>query len=141
MPYREKIAWLSLIAMAVAFGPYFTFVALAIAPDAALPNLRLLALFALAALVQVTILGVGHLVLRRREPTDSRLPPDERDQAIRHRSVTTAYYVLITGMILVGVIMPFHAAGWQIINAALFAIIVAELVSYSVAVVSYRRFA
>jgi len=55
------------------------------------------------------------------------------------RSTTFAYYVLIFGMIQVGVVMPFTSSGWTIINAALFTIVAAEVVRYGVMVLSYRR--
>ena len=139
MPYREKTAWLSLVAMAVAFGPYFKIVAARSFPGEALPNPRQLGLFAVAALVQMLILGVGHLLLRRGSPEEAKTPPDERDRAIMHRSISSAYYVLIIGMIVVGCVMPFNSGGWSIINAALATIIAAEVVHYGVVVLSYRR--
>jgi len=137
MPYREKTAWLSLIAMVVAFGPYFTIVASLHREP--LPNLRQLGLFAVAAIVQMLILGLGHLYLGRRSPEEARTPPDERDRAIIRRSISSAYYLLIAGMILVGCVMPFNSSGWTIINAALFTIVGAEVVHYGVVVFSYRR--
>ena len=48
MPYREKIAWLSLITMAVTFGPYFTWTAIA-PPTEPLPDLRAMGVFAATA--------------------------------------------------------------------------------------------
>ena len=48
-------------------------------------------------------------------------------------------YVLIAGMIMVGVMMPFNSGGWKIVNAALFMIVTAEVVHHGVAVASYRR--
>lgn len=139
MPYREKTAWLALIAMAITFGPYFTFVAVSSPIGEALPNLRQLGLYAVVAIAQMLILGVGHLYLSHRSPLEARTPLDEREQSIMRRSVSSAYYVLITGMILVGVVMPFRSSGWEIINAALFMIIAAEVVHYAVIVYSYRR--
>jgi hypothetical protein len=139
MPYREKTAWLSLIAMAATFGPYFTIVATGLFRGDALPNLRQLGLFAVTAIVQMLILGVGHLYLGRKSPQEAHSPPDERDRAIMRRSVSSAYYVLIAGMILVGCVMPFKSGGWTIINAALVMIITAEVVHYGVIVLSYRR--
>ena len=47
----------------------------------------------------------------------------------------------MAGMILVGVVMPFTESGWAITNAALFMIIVAEVVYYGIVVFSYRRHA
>lgn len=138
MPYREKIAWLSLAAMAFPFGPYFAAVASG-AFAGPLPNLPLLGLFAAAATLQAVILGIGHWYLRRSAGEDARMPPDERDLAIRQRAMSTAYYVLIAGMILAGIVMPFSSSGWEIVNAAIFMIIVAELVHYGVTAFSYRR--
>lgn len=139
MPYRERTAWLSLLAMIVTFGPYFTMIATGYLPSGPMPNLRQLATFAVTAVVQALILGVGHLYLRRASIQDARTPLDERDQAIMRRSVSSAYYVLIAGMILVGCVMPFNSSGWSIVNAALFMIVAAEVVHYGVVVFSYRR--
>jgi hypothetical protein len=137
MPYREKIAWLSLIAMGVTFGPYFAIVASLHREP--LPDLRQLGQLAVAAIAQMLILGLGRLYIRYRSPDEARTPPDERDRAIASRSISSAYYVLIAGMILVGCVMPFNLSGWTIINAALFMIVAAEVVHYGVIVVSYRR--
>ena len=138
MPYREKTAWLGLIAMAVTFGPYFAIVAARGAGGGSLPDLRQLGLFAVTAIAQLLILGAGRLYLRFRSPGDARTPPDERDRAIAGRSIVSAYYVLIAGTIVVGCVMPFTAGGWAIVNAALAAIIAAELVHYGVVAFSYR---
>lgn len=138
MCYREKVAWLSLLAMLVAFGPYFAVVAMS-PPDDALPNLRQLWLFAIAVAVQVGILAAGHAMFRLRTPEDAREPADERDLAIQRRSIALAYGTLIAGVIMVAIIMPFYAGGWAIVNGAIFAIVLAELVSYGVTVVAYRR--
>ena len=66
-------------------------------------------------------------------------PADERDRAISRRSLGAAYYVLIAGVILVGCVMPFQSAGWRLINAAVAAIVLAEVVRYGVAAYCYRR--
>lgn len=139
MPYREKIAWLSLLAMAVAFGPYFAAAALGSHAHQAMPNLHQLGLFGLTVVVQVFILAVGHLFLRKASPDDARTPMDERDRAIMHRAMSIAYYVLIAGMIQVGCVMPFYSGGWAVVNAALFMIVAAEAVHYGVVALSYRR--
>ena len=139
MPYREKVAWLSLLAMAFTYGPYFALTTLQPLPEGAMPNLQQMGRFAGTAVAQMLILAAGHLVLRRRAPEDARVAADERDRAIERRSRRIAYFVLIVGTILAGVVMPFFASGWAIINAALAAIVVAEVVHYGVAVRSYRR--
>ncbi len=139
MAYREKIAWLSLVAMVVTFGPYFTLTAIYSSASEPLPNLRQLGLYGVTAAVQMLLLAGGRLYLRRGSVQEARMRLDERDQAIQQRSVTFAYYVLIGGMILVGCVMPFRSNGWSIVNAALFMIIAAEMVHYGMTVFSYRR--
>jgi hypothetical protein len=138
MSYREKIAWLSLIAMAVAYGPYFMFAARGPVSWEPLFHLHPLGLFALASIVRMLILGAGYLYLGLALPRQERPPRDERDRAIEHRSISAAYYVLIAGMILVGCFMPFSSTGWTIVNAAIFWIVAAEVIHYGAVVASYR---
>jgi predicted type IV restriction endonuclease len=139
MPYREKIVWLSLFAIAVAFIPYFTYVAITPTASEGLPNVRQLILYAIAAGVQMSILLGGRMWLAARSPEDAKIPADERDQAISRNAIRASYFVLMAGTILVGVVMPFTHSGWQIVNAALFMIVLAEVVNYSIAAISYRR--
>ena len=138
MSYREKIAWLSLAGMAVAYGPYFALTGKDPLPWEPFPHLHPLALFALVSIVRMVILGAGYLYLRFGSPRAERPPRDERDRAIEQRSISVAYYVLIAGMILVGCFMPFGSTGWAIANAAIFWIVAAEVVHYGVVVASYR---
>jgi hypothetical protein len=92
-----------------------------------------------ASIVRMLLLGVGYLYLRLGSPQEERPPLDERDRAIEHRAISAAYYVLMAGMILVGCVMPFNSSGWTTVNAALFMIVLAELIRYGMVVVSYRR--
>jgi hypothetical protein len=139
MPFREKIAWLSLAALAVAYIPYFAVVASGTHDQAPAPNFPLLILLASVSALRVTILGIGWLVLRARAPEDARMKPDERDIAISHRAMASGYYVLTAAMILVGGIMPFTEAAWHIVNTAIFMLVIAEAVVHAVTAISYRR--
>ena len=139
MSYREKIAWLSLFAIAVTFVPYFGLMASGTLPLRPMPDLARLGYFALTTIVQVILLVIGHIALRLTSPEDARAPADERDSAITRQSISAAYYVLMTGMIVVGCVMPFLDAGWAIVNGTIFMIVVAEVVRYGIVVVSYRR--
>ncbi len=136
--HREKVAWLSLLAMAVAFVPYFIWMTID-PPAAAMPDFGTMRLFAGAVVVQVVILVIGHAWLRWRSPDDARAAADERDRAIEFRSRRAAYYVLISGVVLVGCVMPFTSGGWRLINASIAAIVLAEVVHYSLTVWGYRR--
>ena len=136
MSFREKAAWLALIAMAVTVGPYFTLAAMDLLPAGTLPKL---AAYGAAALAQMAILGVGHLWFRWKSPDEAKAPEDEREQAISLRARTLSYYVMMAGFLWVGVVMPFGASGWRITNAALFMIVAAEAVHYASVIYQYRR--
>lgn len=139
MPYREKSNLLALAAMLIAYVPYFVVAAMAPVQTVVTPSLLLLTLFAAVSVVRLLILGVGYLWFRIRTPEDVREPADERDRAITRRSTTVAYYVLMAGALVAVAIMPVWFAGWTIVNAGLFAIVLAEVIRCLVAAVSYRR--
>ena len=138
MPYREKVAWLSLLSILVVFIPYFTWSAMH-PPGPEIPNFKQMAFYAVASLSWAAILGVGHLVLRSSSRVEAKLPMDERDIAIAHKARGYAYGVLITGMILVGGFMPFTNGGWEIANTAFFMIVLAEAVFSACIIRAYRR--
>jgi hypothetical protein len=138
VPYREKTAWLSLLAMAAGFLPYFYTVS-HLHPPSATPIVQALTLFLAAVIRQILVLIVGHVALRFTSPEDAKAPADERDRDFQRRSVVAAYYVLLTSMIVVGCVMPMNRQGWDIFNAAVFAIVVAETVHYGATAWFYRR--
>lgn len=59
-------------------------------------------------------------------------------QHVSHSSFGSGV-VLLTGMILVGCIMPFTENGWKIVHAAVFMIVLAEAVNDASVVYHYRR--
>lgn len=140
MAYREKLAWLELVGMAIAYGAYFIAVGM-VGPLAPGRNatLTFVGLFAAATMARLLILGLGWLVLRVRSGADARARPDERDRDIARRGAGVAYYVLLSLMLWVGVIMPLMASGWAVANSALAAVVLAEMTRMGVTVYSYRR--
>jgi membrane protein YqaA with SNARE-associated domain len=139
MPYREKLAWLSLVGMAVCYGPYFALTYRSPLLDQPLPNLRLMAMFAAAAGGNAVWVLLGRLFVRMTTPRDERGVADERDQAIERRANTVAYYVLIGLALYVGGVMPFTSAGWHIVNSMVASVVLAETLRYAMIVVGYRR--
>ncbi len=134
MLVQERFAWVWVCALAVIFGLYFGTVAYIESggPPSMGQQIGVLA----AALSSLGIVAAGTwLAGRSRGPAER----DERDKAIASRSSAIAYNVLMTGMILVGVVMPFSNGGWSIVHAALLAIAIAEIVHHGMIVVSYRR--
>jgi membrane protein YqaA with SNARE-associated domain len=139
MPYREKLAWLSLVGMAVCYGPYFALTYRSPLLEQPLPNLRLMALFAAAAGGNAVWVLLGRLFVRMTTPRDERGVADERDQAIDRRANTLAYYVLIGLALYVGCVMPFTNSGWHIVNSMVASVVIAEMLRYAMMVVAYRR--
>lgn len=137
MSYREKLAWLMLGATLVSFATYF-----AVAYSGSiegLPNLRLLAVYAGAMMLQLVILGVGRIFIGMTSGKESKAKPDERDRAIAHRAGHRAYYVMMTGLVFTGVYLPFTEVGWHIVHAALLTYVVSEIVRYWVVISAYRK--
>lgn len=138
MAFREKIAWSTLITMAVAYSIYFILLAgrLQNGPPTPAETIWLFGPIAAAQALAVILL---HIALSLHAGPEARAAADERDKAIARHGAYAAYFVLLTGMILVGVVMPFDAASWKIVNTALLAIIAAEAVRLVVTILSYRR--
>ncbi|MCE7033568.1 hypothetical protein LY625_13275 [Lysobacter sp. GX 14042] len=140
MGYREKVAWLMFSSMAVTLGPYLIYVyVVQNGQPIPLPGIGELKLYATAAVSWAVIIGTGHLLLRLKFPSDTRTPADERDHEIERRSFRIGYFILIIGMIVIGIFKPFYSAGWSIINGTILMIAVAELVRYLTIVHSYRK--
>jgi len=135
--FREKIAWLSLLSMIVAYSVYFAMAAAAMRHGAT--TLRLIGYLAAVLVVQAIVVAAASVAIALASGAEARAPADERDRAIARRGAAAAYFVLMIGMILVGCVMPFSDRGWTIVNAALFALLAAEVVRYGIIVASYRR--
>ena len=139
MAYRERLAWLELVGMVIAYGAYFIAVGLVDPAAGRTATLTYVGLFAAATVARLLILGIRWLILRTRMGSEARAKPDERDRAIARRGASVGYYVLLSLMLWVGVIMPLIDSGWAVANSALAAIVIAEIVREAVAVISYRR--
>jgi len=137
MTYTEKKAWLTLVAMLLAYSLYFGLI-LAGHP-AGSEHFAMLWLFGTIAATQAMVVIIGHVWLAVAARKLPRARVDERDRAIAARGTRIGYYVLLTGTIVVGVVMPFTDPPMHIVNSALFAIVVAETAGLLVVVTSYRR--
>lgn len=137
MTYREKTVWLTFVAMLVAYSLYFGL--LLAGHPAGREVFPMLWLFGGIAGTQALVVIVGYIVLTMTTPKAERPRADERDRAISRRGAAAAYYVMMTGMIIVGVGMPFTDTGVTIANAALFAIVLSEIVNNAIVLISYRR--
>jgi len=137
--YQERVAWVSLAAFTLPYIFYFAWLGFKAGPVAQMPVLNLMLPFALAAGSSALVYGLGRLWLWLRFRDDARLPLDERDRAIARRSLSVAYGILIAGMIVVGGLMPFSRAGWEIVHPAVAFILLAEIVNHGTTIWLYRR--
>lgn len=138
MAFREKLAWLTLVTMLVAYGAYFG----VLGPSVKFGANRLLDVvwtFGLVSALHAVAMIAGSVLMAIIWRGEASARADERDRAITRRGATIGYYVLIVGMILVGVVMPFTDPPWKIINAALAAIVLAETVHQTIVLLGYRR--
>ncbi len=135
---RERIAWVWLAALIVVFGSYFVSISVMRQSLADASFSTQIGLLAAALATLGLVVGIDRLIALVRNSGTEPDMIDERDKLIELRSSSVAYYVLIVGMILVGCVMPFSTGGWDIVHAALFAILVAELVHHGLVVLGYR---
>lgn len=147
MSSLEKRAWLTLWSMC---PPYCVYFVIQFGFPSLLPTMQVhIACLAAAASVHAIAYVSGLLLIKRRE-TDEELLHDERDRAIDARATRAAYFMLLTGMILVGVVMPFGSGSrgvppsdlayiWKLVNAALFFIVLSETLRVTLTVYGYRR--
>jgi hypothetical protein len=138
MAFREKIAWLTLATMLVAYIVYFGFVG----PAVGFGERRMLDIvwsFGPVAAAHGIAVIVGAIFIAVTAGKEGQARADERDRAIARRGATIGYYVLILGIIVVGGVMPFSEPPWKIVNAAFLAIVLAEIVNNAVVLLSYRR--
>jgi hypothetical protein len=138
MSALETRAWLQLWAMGPPYAVYFALQLIFPGWFDSLSILQRLACFAATALTHAAITIVGMLALRRKEHGEGPLV-DERDRAIEARATLVGYYALMAGMIVVGVMMPFGAGGWKIVNTALLAIVLAEVLRHALIALAYRK--
>lgn len=130
MSFRERIAWITLVSIALCAGVYF----------AALAQHRAsFHLFVGCVLAMAIIHVVLTAIVAARSPTEAHAPLDERERLIDGRARTLGYYVLIVGVL--GLAIPGHGGGdvRDMLNFALGAIVTAELSVCVAQIVMHRR--
>jgi len=135
MSPSERRARLALWALC---PPYIVYFVLQISSPAWLGSMwTRIACLAATAGVHAAISVIGWVVLTARERGEHLLA-DERDRAIEVRATRIAYYVLMAGTVIAGMVMPFSRSGWEIVNRALLAIVLAEMLRNVLIVLGYR---
>lgn len=134
---KERFAWIWLTALILVLGLYFAALNAMHYLHSDLSFLARIGMLAIA-LGTLGMIAFGTWLygyLRERDE----LAEDERDRFIEWRSSRIGYYVLMAGIIYVGMVMPFTQQGWDIVHSALAVIAIAEIVRSSIIVLGYRR--
>jgi hypothetical protein len=147
LSFREKSAWISLVATVAVFLPYFVHV-FRLARRGSLTAPAVLQAFIAAVIVQVILLVAASVVIALRSRQE---PKDERDVAIESKSFRNAYWVFsflsITaiGSLIVLALAPTAAANelWLapafLAQIFLLCFVLAEVTKQLTQVVCYRR--
>jgi len=135
--FREKTAWIALIAYAGVFGVYFFALWQAWDPAYGQPlSIGLLVAAMVAFVIVVTVLTI---IAALTNPKDANAPADEREKLIDLKAERAASYTLSTGVLLsmTGLLLGFN--GFLIANVLLGSLVAAELVKAGWQIVAFRR--
>ncbi|WP_447750765.1 hypothetical protein [Sphingopyxis fribergensis] len=136
MTFREKIDWLTMAVIALAFGWY------AVVYPWGLRGVPALAaqggLLLVVAIAMTAALTAAAIALAIHRPRDANAPSDERDRDITRRATTRAYYVLIAGAACCFALGYWTGDAAMVLNGLLGSIVVAELVRLASQVAAYR---
>ena len=134
MSFREKKAWVTLVALLLVFLPFCLLMINGYhQPQPDYYYLGNLVLRALGAFVLLECALV--LMARWLSPEDASVPKDERDQLFAFRAARFSYATLIFLIVLI------HSVGrnWGWGMAYLSAIVIAEMLRAAALIVQYRR--
>jgi hypothetical protein len=144
MPFREKSAWVSMIATMAVYAVYFAILIprLAATPGQAPPYVGLLLGCVVSLIVLQIVLHIGIAVAR---PAEAKLPMDERERLIVLKSDRVAGIVLST---LAACLFLIYLAGPAVMassaimaNAVLLALVLAAVAKYASQIVYFHRVA
>lgn len=139
MVRAERFAWVWLTALVVVFSGYFIAVEVALRGQPELPIVARLGMLAIALTTLAVVVGIDRLVAWMRARGQEPEVADERDRLIELRSTKAAYGVLMVGVLVCGVVMPFSNSGWELVHAALLAVAISEIVHHGLILHGYHR--
>jgi hypothetical protein len=135
MSFREKTAWISLLAMSGIYGSYFLGLLRGAPPAGGFHFGGLLE--TILALVVVEVVATS--VVAALAPKDASAPRDERERSIELRSTRIAYAGLLSGVLLACLLAAVDSTLAFGTNALLFILVTAEILRLACQVIQYRR--
>lgn len=138
MSFREKIHWVTLVTMILAFGWYFLLYPWRIvgSPAGVMATAGMLVPVTIAIIVAMTI-ATAFLAIR--SPREAEARDDERDRDFHLRGTHFGYYPLVIG-IWINIFLIFWGIGQaEQLNLMIATLVVAELVRIGTQLYLYRR--
>ena len=139
MPFKEKIAWISVVTTVIVWGAYFAFAFRTMVTRGVPHPVVYMGAFTAAVVIQAVLASIAAIVVAILAPKDAGAAADERDREVARRSYAIAYPVLISLIVCVTVTVYFGATPWDLVNGMMAAIVIAEIVHYGAQIVGYRR--
>ena len=136
MPFREKIAWLSVTTTIIVWGSYLAFL---LTSERRLPPPAEFGGFLAAVVVQTVLVMAGSIVTAILSPGDAGAPGDERDKTISHAAYALAYPVLLSLIVCIAPTLYLGVSARVMTYELMAAIVIAEIVHYGAQIVGYRR--
>jgi uncharacterized membrane protein len=136
MPFKEKIAWISVVTTILVWGGYFGFM---LVTGGHMPGPVYLTGFVGAVVVQVILVIIASIVTAVMAPGDAGAASDERDKRIARQAYAWAYPVLLSLVVCVAASMHLGASPRDMAYEIMGAIVIAEIVHYGAQIVGYRR--
>jgi hypothetical protein len=137
MSFREKSAWISLIAHGVVFGAYFLL--LSQSWDDRLGQPLSIGLLAGAVVMLVIIAAMLTIIAAVLNPREANAAADEREQLIDLKAERIASYTLSTGVVMLIGALLLGWNGFLVANLLLASLVIAELVKAAAQIFAYRR--
>jgi hypothetical protein len=137
MSFREKSAWISLIAHGVVFGGYFLLLSSRWDEQSAQPHS--IGLLAAAVVLFVVLAAALAIIVAILDPKEAAAPADEREQLISLKAERLASYTLSTGVVLLIGLLLLGWGSFLVANLLLAAMVAAELVKVSAQLLAFRR--
>jgi hypothetical protein len=136
MPFKEKIAWISVVTTILVWGGYFGFMAATLGQ---IHGAVYMVGFVGAVIVQTIMVVIASIVTAVLAPRDASAGSDERDKDISRRAYSLAYPVLLTLIVCVAASMHFGMTPRDMAYEIMGAIVIAEIVHYGAQIVGYRK--
>jgi small-conductance mechanosensitive channel len=138
MSFREKTAWVTLIAILAVSVMYWLHIPSPFVPHSA-P--RVLHAMGASLVAYLLIELVAWLVLRWRNPRDAREPKDEREKLIDLKALRIAYYAFVLSALgAVFVVLHLSGGGPVAVGMAVFTgFVLSQVVKHAARIVYFRR--